>query len=148
MTRVAAALRTEVGLARLALSVVGLHVVDDDFLQPSPWRPWPVHLVSGLVPLALIIGAGVLYPRVRPGVRAAIALLAGFLVSFRDGGRSLHKAGRPVRRRLHRAAVDRGGPCPDRPRRCDAVEVSADGRPPLVAVPPTADLVPPRARFK
>jgi hypothetical protein len=30
----AAALRTEAGLARLALGVIGLHVVDDNFLQP------------------------------------------------------------------------------------------------------------------
>ena len=35
-TRVAAALRTEAGLARLALGVGALHVVDDNFLQPQP----------------------------------------------------------------------------------------------------------------
>jgi len=31
-----AALRTEVGLARLGFGVIGLHVVDDNFLQPEP----------------------------------------------------------------------------------------------------------------
>jgi hypothetical protein len=33
-TRVAAALLTETGLARIALGVGALHVVDDNFLQP------------------------------------------------------------------------------------------------------------------
>ena len=79
MTRVAAALRTETGLARLALGVVALHVVDDNFLQPNPGTSAADHLVSGLVPLALLVPAGFFYPRLRPGVRATIALLAGFL---------------------------------------------------------------------
>ena len=50
-TRVAAALRTEAGLARLALGVAALHVVDDNFLQPQPGTSATDHLVSGLVPL-------------------------------------------------------------------------------------------------
>ena len=77
-TRVAAALRTEVGLARLALAVVSLHVVDDNFLQPNPGTSAGDHLVSGLVPLGLLVLAGVVYPRLRAGARATIALLAGF----------------------------------------------------------------------
>jgi fermentation-respiration switch protein FrsA (DUF1100 family) len=77
-TRVAATLRTEAGLATLAMGVVGLHVVDDNFLQPNPGTSAADHLVSGLVPLALLVVAGVLYARVRSGARAAIALLAGF----------------------------------------------------------------------
>ena len=77
-TRVAAALRTEAGLATLTMGVVGLHVVDDNFLQPNPGTSAADHLVSGLVPLVLLIIAGVLYARVRSGARATIALLAGF----------------------------------------------------------------------
>jgi uncharacterized protein len=77
-TRVAAALRSEAGLARVALGVVALHVVDDNFLQPNPGTSAADHLVSGLVPLALLVGAGLLYPRLRAGARAAIALFAGF----------------------------------------------------------------------
>jgi fermentation-respiration switch protein FrsA (DUF1100 family) len=77
-TRVAAALRTEAGLARVALGVVALHVVDDNFLQPNPGTSAADHLVSGLVPVALLIGAGIFYPRLRAGARAAIALIAGF----------------------------------------------------------------------
>ena len=77
-TRFAAALRTEAGLARLALSVVALHVVDDNFLQPNPGTSAADHFVSGLVPLALLILAGFFYPRLRAGARATIALLGGF----------------------------------------------------------------------
>jgi fermentation-respiration switch protein FrsA (DUF1100 family) len=77
-TRVAAALRSEAGLARVALGVVALHVVDDSFLQPNPGTSAADHLVSGLVPLALLVGAGLFYPRLRAGARAAIALVAGF----------------------------------------------------------------------
>ena len=50
--RIAAAVRTEVGLARLALGAVALHVVDDNFLQPNPGTSAADHLVGGLVPLA------------------------------------------------------------------------------------------------
>ena len=77
-TRVAAALRTEVGLARLGLGLVSLHVVDDNFLQPNPGTSAGDHLVSGLVPLALLVAAAIVYPRLRAGARATIALLAGF----------------------------------------------------------------------
>jgi uncharacterized protein len=77
-TRVAAALRSEAGLARVALGVIALHVVDDNFLQPNPGTSAADHLVGGLLPLALLIGTGLLYPRLRAGARAAIALFAGF----------------------------------------------------------------------
>jgi len=77
-TRVAAALRTEVGLARVALGVVALHVVDDNFLQPNPGTSAADHFVSGLVPLVLLVGAGLFYPRLRAGARGTIALIAGF----------------------------------------------------------------------
>ena len=78
-TRVAAALRTEVGLARLGFGVIGLHVVDDNFLQPEPGVSASDHLVSGLVPLGLLIGAAAIYPRLRAGLRGALALFFGVL---------------------------------------------------------------------
>jgi uncharacterized protein len=77
--RAAAALRTEVGVARVALVVIGLHVVDDNFLQPEPGISPSDHLVSGLVPLALLVGAALAYARLRAGLRAALALLFGVL---------------------------------------------------------------------
>jgi uncharacterized protein len=69
---------TERAVATGALAVVALHVVDDSFLQPEPGTSAADHLVSGLVPLALLTAAAVAYPRLRAGVRAAWALLAGF----------------------------------------------------------------------
>jgi dienelactone hydrolase len=76
--RAVAAVRTEAGLARLALGVIGLHVVDDNFLQPEPGISPADHLVSGLVPLAFVVAAGVAYARLRAGFRATLALLFGF----------------------------------------------------------------------
>jgi hypothetical protein len=62
----------------VGIAVVSLHVIDDNFLQPNPGTSPADHLVSGLVPLGLLVGAGVLYPRLRAGARATIALLVGF----------------------------------------------------------------------
>jgi dienelactone hydrolase len=75
--RVAAALRTETGLARAGIAIVALHVADDNFLQPNPGTSAADHVVSGLVPLALLLAAGLLYPSIRAGARGAIALFAG-----------------------------------------------------------------------
>src|SRR5688500_18931819 len=74
----AVALARETAIDRVAIAVIGLHVVDDNFLQPNAGTSAGDHLVSGLVPLALLVLAGVLYERLRPGVRATIALVAGF----------------------------------------------------------------------
>jgi uncharacterized protein len=75
----AVALRRETAIARAAIAVIGLHVVDDNLLQPNAGTSAGDHLVSGLVPLALLVLAGLLYDRARAGVRATIALLTGFL---------------------------------------------------------------------
>ena len=69
---------SEAAVARGALALIGLHVVDDRFLQPEPGRAATDHLVSGLVPLALIVAAAVWYPSLRPGLRALVALLVGY----------------------------------------------------------------------
>ena len=78
LTRATDLVRSEVGLARTALGVIGLHIVDDNFLQPEPGTSAFDHLVSGLVPLALVVGAAVAYGRLRAGFRGALALLFGF----------------------------------------------------------------------
>ena len=92
-----AALRTETGLARLALGAVALHAVDDAWLQPNPGTSAADHLFGGLVPLVLLSVAAVLYPWLRAGSRAVVALLAGFfgvlsgveaVAYLRDGGLS------------------------------------------------------------
>ena len=53
--------RTEVFVARLSLSAIGLHLVDDNFLQPEPGISPFDHLVSGLLPLAFVVAAALLY---------------------------------------------------------------------------------------
>jgi uncharacterized protein len=76
--RVATAVRSEVALARLAMGVIALHVVDDNFLQPNPGTSAADHLVSGLVPLAVLLVVAALYGRLRAGWRATAALFVGF----------------------------------------------------------------------
>jgi dienelactone hydrolase len=76
--RVGDVLRSEAGVAHLAIGLVALHVVDDRFLQPNPGMSASDHLVGGLVPTALLVLGAILYGRVRAGVRATIALTAGF----------------------------------------------------------------------
>ena len=70
---------TEQRLALASIGLVGLHVVDDNFLQPEPGMSPVDHLPGGLGLLALVAAGAWAYPRVRAGARAAIALLAGFL---------------------------------------------------------------------
>jgi dienelactone hydrolase len=78
--RAAAALRTETGLARLALGLGALHVVDDNFIQPQPGTSAADHLVGGLVQTALFVLAAWSYPRLRPGARATLALGFGLFM--------------------------------------------------------------------
>ena len=74
-----ARIATERVLATGAIAVVALHVVDDSFLQPQPGTSAGDHLVSGLIPLAVLALAAWAYPRLRAGFRAAIALTLGIL---------------------------------------------------------------------
>jgi hypothetical protein len=68
----------ETTLVAVAVATVGLHVADDNFLQPQPGTSAGDHLVSGLVPLAFLLGAAAVYGRLRAGARASIALFLGF----------------------------------------------------------------------
>jgi fermentation-respiration switch protein FrsA (DUF1100 family) len=63
--------------ARVAHGLVALHVADDNFLQPNPGTSAADHLVSGLVPLAVLVLAAWAYPRLRAGARATTALVLG-----------------------------------------------------------------------
>jgi uncharacterized protein len=66
-----------VTLFRVAIAVLALHVLDDNFVQPQPGTAAGDHLVSGLVPLALLGAAAWAYPRLRGGWRGALALFLG-----------------------------------------------------------------------
>ena len=61
----------------VAAGLIALHVADDSFIQPQPGTSAGDHLVSGLVPLAVLGLAAAAYARVPGGARAAIALLTG-----------------------------------------------------------------------
>jgi uncharacterized protein len=68
---------TETIVARVALGLIALHVVDDSFLQPQPGTSAGDHLVSGLVPLGVLVFVAWAYPRLRAGLRASLALFFG-----------------------------------------------------------------------
>jgi dienelactone hydrolase len=76
---VGAILVSELGLIWLASTVVVLHVADDNFGQPNPGTRAGDHLVSGLVPIALLVGGAAISSRLGAGARAATALLLGFV---------------------------------------------------------------------
>ena len=61
------------------LAVIAVHVLDDNFLQPQPGTSARNHLVSGLVPTAVLLGTAAAYPQLRAGVRATFALTLGIL---------------------------------------------------------------------
>jgi dienelactone hydrolase len=82
VSAVAAAARSETGLVRVALGVVALHVVDDSWLQPNPGTSAADHFLGGLVPVVLLVLAIALYPRLRAGARATVALLGGFFAGL------------------------------------------------------------------
>ncbi len=67
----------ETAIARTAIAVIGLHYADVAFFQPEPGTSAGDHLVSGLVPIALLAALAVLYPRMRAGLRATVALALG-----------------------------------------------------------------------
>jgi uncharacterized protein len=80
--RVVQSVRTASGetmLVRVGIVVIAAHVLDDNFLQPQPGTSAADHLVSGLVPVALLLLAAATHERLRAGLRATIAILLGAL---------------------------------------------------------------------
>ncbi len=63
----------------VATSVIAVHVLDDNFVQPQPGTSAGDHLVSGLVQLAVLALCACAYPRLRGGRRGALALIVGAL---------------------------------------------------------------------
>ena len=84
--RAVAALRTETGLARVALGVGALHVVDDNFLQTEPGVSARAHLWGGLVQVALLVAFAWGYPRLRPGLRGILAVYVGIFMIVMGAG--------------------------------------------------------------
>ena len=82
----AAALLTEVGLARLALGVAALHLVDENFLQPQTGTSAGDHLWGGLVQVAFFVLLAWGYPRLHAGVRGTLAIYTGLFVVVMGAG--------------------------------------------------------------
>ncbi len=62
-----------------ATTILAVHAAVDSFLAPEPGTTAGAHAVRGAASLAVLVGAAVVYPRVRAGARASIALALGFL---------------------------------------------------------------------
>jgi dienelactone hydrolase len=71
------AAHVETKVAAAGLAAIALHVLDDSFFQAEPGTSPEDHLVSGLVPVAILLGAAVVYPRLRAGFRAALVIVLG-----------------------------------------------------------------------
>ena len=70
--------RLEYPTVLVAVGLIALHVLDDNFLQPEPGMSAGDHVLSGLVPLVALGLAAAAYPRLRPGARAVVAIGLGF----------------------------------------------------------------------
>ena len=80
MRKRAAAGRHETLVVRIALAVAALSALDRAFVHREPGTSARDHLASGLVPAALALALALAYPRLRPGVRASLALSVGVVV--------------------------------------------------------------------
>jgi hypothetical protein len=69
----------ETRLFRLAIAVVAVHVVDDNYVSPQPGTSARDHVISGLIPLAVLGLAAWAYPQLTGGRRGALALVLGVL---------------------------------------------------------------------
>ena len=73
----------------IGLALIALHVLDDNFVQPQPGTSPGDHLVSGLVPLAILGLAAWAHPRLRGGRRGALSLFLGVL-GIAAGAEAIH----------------------------------------------------------
>jgi hypothetical protein len=70
--------RTEHRVVVAALALIALHIADDNYLQPEPGTSAGDHLASGLVPIAILIAVGFVYPHLhRAGMRATLLMTLG-----------------------------------------------------------------------
>ena len=76
-------------LFRGSTALIGLHVLDDNFIQPQPGTSIADHLVSGLVLVALLALAAWAYPLLRPGNRGLLALVMA-LPALLSGVEAIH----------------------------------------------------------
>jgi hypothetical protein len=70
---------------RAATALIALHIVDAEIVQTEPGTSARDHLAAALVPLALAAAAAVVFGRLRPGLRAGVALTFGTLALVAAG---------------------------------------------------------------
>ncbi|MBW8742317.1 MAG: hypothetical protein JF623_06765, partial [Acidobacteria bacterium] len=63
--------------AYVGFALIALHVLDDNFFEPQPGTSAGQHLVSGLVPVAVLALIVAAYRRVSAGARASLAIVTG-----------------------------------------------------------------------
>ena len=76
---VTAAVWNEVRLFQIAMGIIAVAVADDAFVHPEPGTTAGDHVASGLIPIAIALGAALGFPRMRAGARACVALAFGAL---------------------------------------------------------------------
>ena len=72
-------MRDRVRLFQVGAAVIAIAVADDAFVHPEPGTSAGDHLASGLTPIAIAVLAALVYPRLRAGWRACLALVFGAL---------------------------------------------------------------------
>jgi fermentation-respiration switch protein FrsA (DUF1100 family) len=85
-------MRAEALVFRGATAIALLHAVDDAFVNRQPGVPLDQHALAAAISLAAGVGAMVAFPRLRPGFRAAIALVFGVLATMNGAMHVVHIA--------------------------------------------------------
>ncbi|MBD0328692.1 MAG: alpha/beta hydrolase [Thermoleophilia bacterium] len=77
---------------RGATAVALVHALDDAFFHRQPGVPLGQHALAAAVTLAAGVGAGVAFPRLRPGLRAGVALVFGVFATVNGAMHVAHVA--------------------------------------------------------
>ena len=93
----------------IATLVALVHAVDDAFVHRGPGLGLSQHALAGLVALAAGVGAIIVFPRLRPGLQAALSFSFG-LFALVNGA-------------MHIGHLDAGGPPVSSPSAVDARQV-------------------------
>jgi pimeloyl-ACP methyl ester carboxylesterase len=76
---------TSTRLFRAATALIVLHIVDAELLQTRPGVSAGDHVLATVLPVAVAVVGAVLYPRLRPGLQAGMALCFGILALVEAG---------------------------------------------------------------
>jgi uncharacterized protein len=71
----------EYPLFAVGVGLAILHVLDDTFIGRQPSTSVGDELVAGIVLVGILVGALLIYPRLRPGLRALLAFCLGVLIA-------------------------------------------------------------------